>query len=97
MPAAISLLNIVPDNKKTYLNKLLIKLLDRVLAINKLDDLYKENKLHGLHKTSFAKRLLDGMNIQLQGLDELQRKIPKKGPLVIASNHPFGGLSLIHI
>lgn len=92
MPAAISLLNIVPDNKKTYLNKLLIKLLDRVLAINKLDDLYKENKLHGLHKTSFAKRLLDGMNIQLQGLDELQRKIPKKGPLVIASNHPFGGI-----
>lgn len=92
MPAAISLLNIVPDNKKTFLNKLLIKLLDRVLAINKLDDLYKENKLHGLHKTSFAKRLLDGMNIQLQGLDELQRKIPKKGPLVIASNHPFGGI-----
>jgi putative hemolysin len=92
MPAAISLLNVVPDNKKNVFSKPLFKLLDRVLAINKLDDLYRENNLHGLDKTIFAKSLLDGLNIQLLGLEQLQANIPKTGPLVIASNHPFGGI-----
>ena len=92
MPAAISLLNVVPDNKKNFFTKLIFKLLDRVLAINKLDALYRENNLHGLDKTSFAKKLLDGLNIRLSGIDELLAKIPKTGPLVIASNHPFGGI-----
>jgi putative hemolysin len=92
MPAAISLLNVVPDNKKNFFTKLLFKLLDRVLAIHKLDALYRENNLHGLDKTTFAKNLLAGLNIRLLGLQELQAKIPKTGPLVIASNHPFGGI-----
>jgi putative hemolysin len=92
MPAAISLLNVVPDNKKNFFTKLLFKLLDRALAIHKLDALYRENNLHGLDKTTFAKNLLDGLNIRLLGLQELQANIPKTGPLVIASNHPFGGI-----
>jgi putative hemolysin len=92
MSAAISLLNIVSSNKKNFFIKLIFKLLDRVLAINKLDGLYRENNLHGLDKTTFARSLLDGLNIQLLGLEELQTKIPKTGPLVIASNHPFGGI-----
>ncbi|WP_339723028.1 lysophospholipid acyltransferase family protein [uncultured Paraglaciecola sp.] len=92
MPAAISLLNVIPDDKKNIFTKIIFKLLDRILAINKLDGLYRENKLHGLDKTSFAKSLLEGLNIQLLGLKELQAKIPKTGPVVIASNHPFGGI-----
>lgn len=92
MPAAISLLNVVPDHKRNFFTKLLLKLLDRILAIHKLDALYRENNLHGLDKTTFAKSLIDGLNIRLFGLQELQANIPKTGPLVIASNHPFGGI-----
>ena len=57
-----------------------------------MDALYAENQLHGLDKTTFAKRLLDGLNIQINGTEELQNNIPKSGPVVIASNHPFGGI-----
>jgi putative hemolysin len=92
MPAAISLLNLVPDSKKNLFSKLILKFFDRVLAINKMDALYTENNLHGLDKSTFAKRLLDGLNIQLEGIEELQNKIPKTGPVVLASNHPFGGI-----
>jgi len=87
MTAAISLLNVAPDNKKDFFIKIILKLLDCVLAINKLEGLYRENNLHCLDKTTFAKSLLDGLNIQLLGLEALQAKIPKTGPLVIASKH----------
>ncbi|WP_158971337.1 lysophospholipid acyltransferase family protein [Paraglaciecola sp. L3A3] len=92
MSAAISLLNLVPNDKKNVFTKLLLKLLDRILAINKLDDLYTENNLHGLDKTTFAQQLLNGLNIQLEGIEDLQHKIPRTGPVVVASNHPFGGI-----
>ncbi len=92
MPATISLFNLIPGNKKNIVSKLVLRMLDHALAITKLDLLYEQNNLHGLDKTSFAKRLLDGLNIKLLGLQQLQGKIPKSGPLVIASNHPFGGI-----
>ncbi|MGJ8682021.1 lysophospholipid acyltransferase family protein [Paraglaciecola sp.] len=92
MPAAISLLNLVPANKKNWFTRPILKLLDRILAINKMDALYSENKLHGLDKTTFAKRLLEGLNLQINGVETLQANIPKTGPVVIASNHPFGGI-----
>lgn len=35
---------------------------------------------------------LRNMGIELQLDDDLESRIPKEGPLVIVSNHPFGGL-----
>jgi putative hemolysin len=92
MPAAISLLNLVPEDKKTPVNRILLKLLDKILAIHQLDDLYTKHNLHGLDKTTFAKSLLNGLNLQLDGIHQLQQSIPKTGPVVLASNHPFGGI-----
>jgi putative hemolysin len=92
MPVAISLLNLIPHQRQNRLTKVAIKILDKVLGIHQLDLLYQNHKLHGLNKTQFASRLLQGLNIQLTGVDELCAKIPQQGPVVIASNHPFGGI-----
>jgi putative hemolysin len=92
MPAAISLLNLVGAAKPSFIKRLCLGLLDKLLAIDKLDALYTELDLHGLTKHDFAERLLLGLNINVQGLAELQSRIPKQGPIVLASNHPFGGI-----
>jgi putative hemolysin len=92
MPAAISLLNLVSEAKPTFIKRFGLNLLDKLLAIDKLDALYTELDLHGLAKHEFAERLLHGLNINVQGLAEFQSRIPKQGPLVLASNHPFGGI-----
>ncbi|MEP4100508.1 MAG: hemolysin, partial [Paraglaciecola sp.] len=92
MPAAISLLNLIPKDKLNPLKKVIVKTLDKALGISQLNELYIKTRLQGVDKTTFAKGLLDTLNIQLEGVADLQAKIPKEGPVVIASNHPFGGI-----
>ena len=92
MTAAISLLNLVPQDKKSAIFTGLIGLLDKILAIHRLDQLYVDHQLAGLSKEKFAIKLLSALNVTIEGTHELQQKIPTSGPLVIASNHPFGGI-----
>lgn len=92
MPTAISLANLIPPEKNTLSIRVLVKILDSVLGIRQMDRLYQQQQLAGLDKESFARRLLEVMNISLQGVDEMIAKIPKEGPVVIASNHPFGAI-----
>lgn len=92
MTLSISLTNLLPKEKQSTTRKMLVRLLDRVLGVRQMDRLYKQHKMQGLAKEQFAQKLLDIMNIQVLGKDRLQQKIPKYGPLVIASNHPFGGI-----
>lgn len=48
--------------------------------------------MEGLSKEAFADKLIALLELQISGIDELKQKIPKSGPVVIASNHPFGGI-----
>lgn len=90
MQRAISIRNISPG--ANFGNKVLIWFLDRLLGIKKMDMLYRQHKMQGLSKEDFSDRLIQILELDIQGKEELQRKIPKTGPLVIASNHPFGGI-----
>ncbi|MEH6712252.1 MAG: GNAT family N-acyltransferase [Paraglaciecola polaris] len=92
MTAAISLLNLVPQEKQSAILVGVLAVLDKMLAIHRLDQLYTEHKLTGMGKEEFARTLLGALNINIEGGDELQQNIPHHGPLVIASNHPFGGI-----
>jgi putative hemolysin len=90
MPHAISIRNIMPET--TLANKIFIWLLDRLLGIKKMDELYRQHEMQGLSKEAFSDRLIEILELDIQGAKELQSKIPKAGPVVIASNHPFGGI-----
>ncbi|MFT4993378.1 MAG: putative hemolysin [Paraglaciecola sp.] len=92
MTIHISLVNIVPPQKRSKLGDALLKFADTLFGITKLNKLYVLHNLAGSNKQDFAERLIKGLNLQLTGIDDLQDKVPKEGPLVIASNHPFGGI-----
>lgn len=92
MTTQISLFKLLPANKKNFLAKMLIHIIDKLLGIKQLDRLYQDNALSGLPKTVFAQRLIESLNINIEGSQTLLTNVPKTGPLVIASNHPFGGI-----
>lgn len=92
MSIAISLANLIPAHKKTLFTLSVVKVLDKILGVSSMDKLYRRHVMAGLDKEQFARKLLDVLNIKVQGVDGLDGKIPSQGPLVIASNHPFGGI-----
>jgi putative hemolysin len=63
-----------------------------VLGIAKMNKLYHLHNMQGLSKETFADKLIEMLKLQISGIEDLQNKIPKTGPVVIASNHPFGGI-----
>ena len=89
---SISLVNLLPKEKQNSPIRYLVRLLDTILGVRKMDRMYKQHQMNGLDKEAFAQKLLDVMNIRINGGEKLQDGIPKSGPLVIASNHPFGGI-----
>ena len=89
-PYTISINNLVA--KPSLFVRFSIWILDRVLGIAKMNKLYQTHNMQGLSKEDFADRLINILALNISGIEELQQKIPKTGPVVIASNHPFGGI-----
>ena len=59
---------------------------NHILQIDRLEDLYaRASAEHG-----FVKRLLDDLKVQVNVSPNDLEKIPRNGPVVAVSNHPFG-------
>lgn len=65
--------------------------IERALSIDKINSTY-QYKLSGLEAdTQFMGRCLDAFKIRYHVGPEDLAKVPTSGPLVVVSNHPFGG------
>jgi len=89
MQKQISLGELISHEKQNGLIKLGIRLGDRLLGLRKMQELYEINEMQGLSKEEFSDRLLDALNISLEFDEEALERIPKTGPLLLASNHPL--------
>lgn len=92
MTSKISLATLLPTEKQKPHITLPIRLVDKIMGLARMQRLYEAHQMQGLSKEAFADKLLAALNVTLEGESELLSKVPETGPLVIASNHPFGGL-----
>ena len=90
MSTKISLLNFFP--RPTFIQRFFIPLLDKFLGISQMNALYHKHAMQGLSKEVFADTLLKVQDITIENHTSLLAQIPELGPVVIASNHPFGGI-----
>ena len=65
--------------------------LNKLFKLDKLNDLY-ESTAKNLDCTSFIDQILNQLDIQALVKESELDCIPKTGPVVIVSNHPFGGI-----
>ncbi len=86
----ISINNLVQS--PSALVRFAVSMMDKLLGISKMNELYHEHQMQGLSKEDFADKLIDILSIDVKGIKEFQARIPATGPVVIASNHPFGGI-----
>ncbi|MBA6302124.1 lysophospholipid acyltransferase family protein [Colwellia sp. MB02u-14] len=74
--------------------------LDKLLGINKLRNVYESCELSGLDKQQFSQKLLDGLGVQVSGVNGVLEKVPQSGRCVVVCNHPYGmieGVIIAHL
>ncbi len=68
--------------------------LDRLLGLKAVNRVYRQ--LHGLPSYEFVRRGLEVLNISVKSTPEgIRNLIPAEGPLLVTSNHPFGGVEML--
>lgn len=90
MSEKISLLNFFPQ--PNLFLRIILPFVDRVLGISRMNTLYQAHQMQGLSKEEFVDKLLEIQQITVANEDSLLAQIPETGPVVIASNHPYGGI-----
>jgi putative hemolysin len=66
------------------------KMLMSILKINKINKEY--SKISHLQGLDFLNTLLDKLEIRYELNPEELQRIPKEGPFIVVSNHPYGGI-----
>ena len=83
--------NIIDNPMKKLLWKVIEKPVEKTLSIKDINRFYNTIS-YSATGADFFKCCLDTLNIRYMVTEKDLNKIPKKGPLIVVSNHPFGGL-----
>ena len=81
---------LLPDTLLGNILRPISPLLDKILGIDKLHQLYVKGDLWGREKQDFSERLLEQLGVRVFGGDGVIAKIPKEGRCVVVCNHPYG-------
>lgn len=60
------------------------------LKLNDINDLYSDN--YDENSIKFIDQILKGLKVNVDFLESELKKIPKEGPFITISNHPFGAI-----
>lgn len=77
-------------NNSSLFKKGLIKLLERLLYINEINKIVKQNA--SVKNYEFIDEVFDHLNFSFSISNKDMKKIPSEGRLIIAANHPIGSL-----
>lgn len=92
MTSQISIRTLIPQQKRTLPIRIATSFLDRLLGLSRMQRIYATHEMQGLSKEAFSERLLEVLNVRIKNKQQIIAALPQQGPVVIASNHPFGGL-----
>src|SRR5205085_4423703 len=65
--------------------------IEKAFALSKLSDMYADVAGQGEGRP-FLERALEALNVAYKVSGEDLARIPRTGPVIVVSNHPFGGL-----
>ncbi|MDX2369304.1 MAG: GNAT family N-acyltransferase [Colwellia sp.] len=89
-PSHISLAAFSPNTTSGKILNFFAPMLDRLLGIKKLNNLYVEQNFSGLDKQEFSEKLLDALGVSILSADQVLKRIPKTGKCIVVCNHPYG-------
>ena len=86
----LSLVSWLATPTTPFYKKALLRIVDYIIGLNKMDRVFQDGKLEGLDAESFCARVMQLLDIRLDGTKAFNA-VPKTGPAVVVANHPYGG------
>ena len=77
-------------SEHNFAQRLIIKTIESLTGKKKLENLYKNYSVNKQNPVTFWSDILNEMKIQIVNKSNNQLIIPKKEPLLVIANHPFG-------
>ena len=77
-------------SEHNFAQRLIIKTIETLTGKKKLEKLYKNYSINSQNPKTFWTDILEQMEIKIINKSRNKLDIPKKGPLLIIANHPFG-------
>ena len=88
--STISLAAFASEKPSGKILSFIAPILDRVLGIKKLNNLYEKQDFSGLEKQAFSEKLLVALGVSIISAEKVVNKIPKTGKCIVVCNHPYG-------
>lgn len=89
-PDDIHVTQALPGGVLGKLLKPFAMLIDRIVGMKKLREIYQRLGLSGLDKDTFCQRLIVGLGVCVEGKEDVLANVPEQGSLIIVCNHPYG-------
>ena len=80
-------------NLDKFGGEIIAKFLMQLLKLNKLNNLYSKNKDKA--GIDFINSVIENLEFNYEIREDDLKRIPEKGPFIIVSNHPFGGIDAL--
>ena len=80
-------------NMDKFGGEIIAKFLMQLLKLNKLNNLYSQNK--DKDGINFINSVIDNLQFNYEIREDDLKRIPEKGPFIVTSNHPFGGIDAL--
>ena len=77
-------------SEHNFAQRLIIKLIESLTGKKKLENLYKNYSVNKQNPITFWSDILNEMEIKVVNKSDNKLIIPKKAPLLVIANHPFG-------
>jgi len=80
------------DSNTPLMKRVLIRVLEKLTGARAVELLYLENRARMQPGENWFRACLDTMRVSIQFDQSQLAKVPRQGPLIFVSNHPFGVL-----
>ena len=95
-PAESTAMNETPfsyvDSNTPLIKRVLIRTLEKITGARAVEKLYLENRARLQPGENWFRACLDTLRVSIEFDQQQLVKVPRQGPLILVSNHPFGVL-----